>query len=228
MAFAGFPRQVRSIPVPNPVFGPLLEQIDDLAELKCTLRVIWMLHQKKGRPRFVTLKELLADRTLARALSNGGSADPSPVEQALARAIHRGTLATGVVGRAGDGERLYALNTESDRNALAGMVGGSIDAGPMPKAEPWEGAIQRPNIFALYEDNIGMLSPMIADELHEAEELYPAVWLEDAFREAVGQNKRSWRYIARILERWDREGRGDGEPGRHPKAAGHYKGYFRR
>jgi DnaD/phage-associated family protein len=63
---------------------------------------------------------------------------------------------------------------------------------------------------------------MIADELREAEELYPLEWLEDAFREAVGQNKRSWRYIARILERWEREGRSNGEPGRHLKKAGYY------
>ena len=58
---------------------------------------------------------------------------------------------------------------------------------------------------------------MIADELREAEELYPEDWIEDAFREAVGQNKRSWRYIARILERWEHEGRGHGQPGRHSK-----------
>ena len=58
---------------------------------------------------------------------------------------------------------------------------------------------------------------MIAEQLKEAEELYPSAWIEDAIFEAVSQNKRSWRYIARILERWEREGRGDGEPGRHPK-----------
>jgi DnaD/phage-associated family protein len=63
---------------------------------------------------------------------------------------------------------------------------------------------------------------MIADELKEAEELYPSTWIEEAFREAVSQNKRTWRYIARILERWEREGRTDGEPGRHLKKTGYY------
>ena len=38
MAFGGFPRRVQYTPVPSPVFGPLLEEIDDLGELKCTLR----------------------------------------------------------------------------------------------------------------------------------------------------------------------------------------------
>ena len=40
MPSSEFPPRVRYTPVPNPLFGPLLEQIDDLAELKCTLRVI--------------------------------------------------------------------------------------------------------------------------------------------------------------------------------------------
>ena len=50
MKFNGFPDRVRSIPAPAPLFGTLLEQIDDLAELKCLLRVLWLLQQKKGYP----------------------------------------------------------------------------------------------------------------------------------------------------------------------------------
>jgi DnaD/phage-associated family protein len=66
--------------------------------------------------------------------------------------------------------------------------------------------VLRTTIFALYETHIGTISPLIADELTEAERLYPADWLESAFREAASQNARSWRYITRILERWAREG----------------------
>ncbi len=67
------------------------------------------------------------------------------------------------------------------------------------------------NIFALYEQNIGMITPMIAEELKEAEKLYPPQWIEEAFKEAVTLNKRSWKYIARILERWASEGKDSGE-----------------
>ena len=67
------------------------------------------------------------------------------------------------------------------------------------------------NIFALYEQNIGMIAPMIAEELKEAERIYPSQWIEEAFKEAVALNKRSWRYIARILERWTSEGKDSGE-----------------
>jgi DNA replication protein len=59
----------------------------------------------------------------------------------------------------------------------------------------------------LYEQNIGPLTPLLAEELMDAERTYPASWLEDAFREAVELNKRSWRYVQRILERWAAEGK---------------------
>lgn len=70
MGFAGFPPKVRFTPVPNPIFGPLLEQIDDAAELKCLLRVIWLLQQQRGHPRFVSHDEILEDQVLARSLAN--------------------------------------------------------------------------------------------------------------------------------------------------------------
>ncbi len=64
-----------------------------------------------------------------------------------------------------------------------------------------------PNIFRLYEDHIGPLTPMIADELRDAEETYPPEWIEDAIRMAVENNARSWRYVNAILVRWQEEGR---------------------
>jgi DnaD/phage-associated family protein len=67
--------------------------------------------------------------------------------------------------------------------------------------------VERPNIFVLYEQNIGLLSPLIAEELKDAADQYPAEWIEAAFREAVQQNKRKWSYIRAILRRWETEGR---------------------
>ena len=228
MSFNGFPRRVRSTPVPNPVFGPLLEQIDDMDELKLTLRLVWLLHRKRGYPRSVTLSELEADRVLARALPPTGGDYRRRVRLALDKAVARGTLACDVPSGGSGGERVYALNTEREARALAGMASSRTGQDHGRKSEAPNGPVERPNIFALYEDNIGMLSPMIADELREAEELYPAEWIEKAFREAVENNVRAWRYVARILERWERDGRSDGARGRYPKEAGHYKEFFRR
>ena len=225
MKFNGFPDRVRSIPAPAPLFGILIEQIDDLAELKCLLRVLWLLQQKKGYPRFVTHSEALADRTLSTSLAG----DSGTVSRALDACVRRGTLAMAILEQKGEEERLYALNTDRDRRALAQaasdafVVGNSLTE---PTQEPWDATVERPNIFALYESNIGMLSPMIADELKEAEALYPTDWIEDAFREAALQNVRNWRYIVRILESWEREGRsrgqGDGKSRRHSQKVSRY------
>ena len=223
MAFSGFPRGVRSTPVPNPLFGELLEQIDDLAEMRCTLRLVWLLHQKKGSPRWVSHRDLMDDRALLRAASAGGGDAEAEVRRGLDLALRRGTI---LASRDADaGSEQYTLNTEEGRRAAASgpADGADGDAG----TTAWEGAGERPNVYGLYEDNIGMLSPMIAEELREAEDLYPQSWIEDAFREAVRANRRSWRYVSAILERWEREGRGDGEPGRYPKRTG-YQEYFRR
>jgi DnaD/phage-associated family protein len=76
---------------------------------------------------------------------------------------------------------------------------------PIPYLTP------RESIFTLYEQNIGMITPMIAEELKEAEKVYPEQWIKQAFEEAVVLNKRSWRYISRILERWAGEGKEDGK-----------------
>ena len=71
-------------------------------------------------------------------------------------------------------------------------------------------AVSQPDIFTLYEENIGMLTPLTAEALRDAEKNYPANWIEDAIKEAVRQNKRKWSYIAAILEHWSAEGRDDG------------------
>ena len=226
MGFAGFPQKVRFTPVPNPVFGPLLEQIDDASELKCLLRVIWLLQQQRGYPRFVTHDQILEDQVLARSLALDDGDAGSEIERALKKAVRRGTLATGTAGVGTRRRRLYTLNTPADRKALTEETGDGLSVEVEESGPPAE-PVERPNVFALYEDNVGMLSPMIADELREAEQNYPASWIEDAFQEAVTNNKRSWRYIAAILDRWEREGKNDAGSGRSTTKTG-YQEYFRR
>jgi len=77
----------------------------------------------------------------------------------------------------------------------------------------------------IYEQNIGMLSPILAQELDLLATDFSLVWFEEAVKEAVTCNKRALKYIAAILERWGREGykapmgRKTGmPPGRPPKA----------
>ncbi|MBA2453008.1 MAG: DnaD domain protein [Chloroflexia bacterium] len=75
--------------------------------------------------------------------------------------------------------------------------------------EPARLTLERPDVFGLYEQNIGMVTPILADRLTEALQSYPEEWIQDAIAESVAYNRRSWRYIQRILENWSTEGRAD-------------------
>ena len=66
--------------------------------------------------------------------------------------------------------------------------------------------VANPNIFILYENNIGLISAMIADQLKDAEAEYPNDWFAPAIQEAVNNNARSWSYVKAILARWKRDG----------------------
>lgn len=218
MEFEGFPRKMRYTPVPNQMFGPLLEGIEDLAEIKCVLRFLWLMNQKKGFPRSISRQELFSDPILISAFSGISNTPNTAISEALQKAVDHGILITADLHEENSDDHMYLLNTDSERRFLGEVKSTSPEG--MLKTDLKTRTVPRPNIFSLYEDNIGMLNPIISDELKEAEELYPQEWIEDAIREAVVQNKRSWRYVCAILERWENEGRSDGRTGRYSKADG--------
>ena len=219
MKFSGFPRHARYTPVPDLLFGPLLEEIDDLAELKVTLRAFWLWHQKRGVPRLLPESEFLDDTALVRGVKVMGGNPRDTISEGLRLSVARGTLLVHCPDASGTRESAYLINTDSERKALDRMSG----TGMVPSRREigrHEGPVElpaseRPNIFALYEDNIGSLAPILVEELKEAEQEYSENWIAEAFKAAVTQNKRSWSYISAILRRWAAEGKSNGEPRRH-------------
>jgi len=194
--FSGFPSGKLDVtPLPNLFFSELLPAIDDLAELKVTLHIIWLMAHSKSS--FVRASDLRADRTLMSSLK---TADVE-LEHGLALAVERGTLL-----HFSAEDAMYFLNTERGRRAFE-KAESSAPSRDLPR-EPAT-LVDRPNIFTLYEQNIGLLTPMIAEELKEAEELYSAAWVADAIKIAAENNKRSWSYARKILQRWKEEGRAE-------------------
>lgn len=209
--FAGFPAaRLHTTPVPDLFFSELLPAIDDLAELKVTLHFFWLLGQKKGSFRYIRRQELLGDEVLLRGLETAERPGAAALQQALERAVARGTLLQATVERDGQTEEWYFLNSARGRQIAERLQRGDwTDFPELARAESVRLQLARPNIFVLYEQNIGPLTPLIAEELREAEQSYPAEWIEEAFRIAVGQNVRRWRYVRAILERWRQEGKDD-------------------
>ena len=211
--FSGFPARMQFTSIPNVFFSRLLPQISDIAELKITLHIFWLLYGKRGYPRFTTYRELLANTSLMSSLREGDKPPDEVLRNALEMAVNRGTILHLVLDIDGTPEDAYFLNTESDRQVVAKIRNGELVLAGLKAGGKVYTDVETeppPDIFTLYEQNIGMLTPMIAEELREAEKLYPEGWIRDAIKEAVSLNKRSWRYISRILERWLAEGKSDG------------------
>lgn len=212
--FDGFPAgRQRFTSIPDLFFSQVLPAIDDLAELKVTLHVLWRVQRKRGHWRYVSRAELLTDGDFL-----AGLGDAQALQRGLDAAVSRGTLLRLSVQRDGGDDQWYFVNNQEGRRAVAQAQTGEFDVPLAPAAPPTPAPAERPNIFVLYEQTIGVLSPIIADELRDAEETYPLHWITAAFKEAARHNVRKWSYVRAILERWMREGRPDGVTKRDAKA----------
>ncbi len=218
-SFGGFPAKMSFTAVPEPFFSHVLPGISDIAELKTTLTIFRLLYRKRGYLRFVSLSELRADVALMNGLAEEGKEAQANLATALDKAVERGTILRMTMATEATSEDTYFLNTESDRQIVAKLQGGQMSVPGLKVKEPvsGSGSDKMPDIFSLYEENIGILTPMISDELRDALKLYPETWIRDAIREAANNNKRKWSYISAILERWGSEGKSDGTYRGDPK-----------
>ena len=189
-------------------FSELLPAIDHLGELKLTIYIFWRLNRMEGQFRYLTRAELADDSQFMQGMSTSPHGSGPALDEALSRAVQRGTLLKAEIPRGEGTEMLYFLNTAKGKDAVKAIADGEWRYSEESRVEIALGEDQA-NIFELYEQNIGPLTPMIADALREAEQTFPASWIEDAVRIAVENNARNWRYVAAILDRWQVEGRHD-------------------
>ena len=189
--FPGFTSSETFTSVPDSLFH-LLGEIDDLDELKLTLYVLWRLAHAEARARCVARAAMAADESFSSGLT------PQGLETGLEKAVRRGTL---LHLEQGD---LYFLNSPTGRATLEALQKDPARAADLSTAMAPRTSS---NIFKLYEENIGPLTPLIADALKDAETFYPPELIAEAFGEAVKMNKRNWKYVEAILRRWKEEGR---------------------
>lgn len=209
--FPGFPEgKLRLTPIPNLFFSDLLPHIDNLSEMKITLYAFWALTQKEGQVKYLRLVDFLNDDVFMKGLGPTPNLAAERLTDGLERAVARGTFLHINVESADGKMDLYFLNSNKGRTAVDGITRGEWRPNP-DNEEPITLLVERPNVFVLYEQNIGSLTPLIADQLRDAEQTYPLTWIEEAIGIAVQNNSRKWRYVQSILERWRQEGKQDGD-----------------
>lgn len=191
-------------------FEGILARTRDVEELKLVLYVA-QLSARSGRPA-VSQVALEAPEIMRSVV---GLDHPEPAEERLQRALGR-AVANGSLLRitVGTREARYLMATDENRVLLRRLIE-DTEAGRdlgLPEGEPVR--IYRPNAFALYEQHIGPLTPLVAERVREAERSYPRSWIERAMAEAVQYNRRNWRYVETILERWTLVGGPDEAHGR--------------
>jgi len=212
MKFEGFTKGVKYSPIPAPILNGYLEVVENFAELKTVLRAIWMLNNKKGQIRYLTQEELCSDRILTRSLlAKNVKEHQEMVVESLEAAVSHNILIESKQNS--DSRTIYFLNTESNRI----LTNKALQVPHSDELGSWEIEQDLPGPYSLYEENIGMITPIIADKIREAEAEFPSEWIAQAIIESVNMNKRNWAYISSILTNWQIEGKSNGESGQHSR-----------
>jgi len=203
------------VAIPRDLLVDALPEMTEIAEIQVTLAAARLLADRGGDDALVEEREIVRDAALRRALRVPGSPNEpdTRIATGLELAVGRGTLLRVRTRQARDEQVWYLLANDAGRTLVYGMTSGAI----APPSSIWLGDAppavepERPTIFRLYEQNIALLTPLIAEQLVRAMETYPRDWIEDAIAEAVSYNRRSWRYVQSILQTWATQGRDDGQ-----------------
>jgi DNA replication protein len=204
--FKGFPAQSRLVRIPEVFFQEVLPEIKDINELRVTLYTLWYLERLDQPVKFLTINDYLRDKTFMQSLGSEGKQD---LLSGLEKSIARGTLLCSVERPFASEDALILANTQRGRAVLSALRSGKYTVDQLA-SQTVQMDVLRPNIFELYEQNIGAITPMMAEILKDAETRYPAGWIEEAMELAVQNNSRRWKYIETILRKWKENGR-DGE-----------------
>ncbi len=198
-AFSGFTSSETFTQIPDS-FIRLLGEIEDVAELKVALHAIWRIEHIEGNFRALRESDFAAEML---------GLEGREIKRGLKKCLERGILLKAEY----EAEVLYFLNSPRGRLAVDSFTKGKLAGVPSTTRE-------RSNLFKLYEENIGPLTPLAADMLKDAEDIYQAEWIAEAIGLAVENNKRNWKYIEAILKRWKEEGRAEKQDRRNDKKDG--------
>jgi len=203
--FGGFKQKGRLIKVPGAFFSELLPDITSVSELKVTLYCFWWFTQREDA-HTIRQADFIADKVFMEGLGHRTDEQVRTLQEGLELAVTRGTLLQIVVERGTSVENYYLINSPRGRAIAEAAERGEWNPGA-PNGTALDLRVERPNVFTLYEQNIGALTPMIADSLRDLSNEVSEDWITDAIQLAVEHNKRNMKYIEAIITRWKQEGR---------------------
>lgn len=185
----------------------------DLSELKAVLMVLRL--SGASTTHAVASSDLQGPR-VARMVA--GPHNPEGAQKRTQRAVDR-AVANGTLLRVSTGtgmERRDFLLAASNRarSLVDRLRANEADsAREMGLPDVPDVSVYRPNIYAFYEQHLGPLTPLVADQLRDAERSYPRGWIEGAIVAAADSNARNWRYIETVLSHWEETGAPSGVSG---------------
>lgn len=203
--FSGFGKKSHMLKIPGEFFSEILPDIQSMPEMKVTLYAFWWV-QKREDARYFQAKDFMADEVFMQALASRSDDQADALQQGLEMASARGTfIKVTVTDAEQQSEAYYMINTARGR-----AIAEAIESGQwMPERDPQPALdlrVERPNIFTLYEQNIGPLTPMIADNLRDLSADVGDSMIEEAISIAVQNNVRKMAYIESIIKRRQTEG----------------------
>jgi len=192
--------------IPDVFFRELLPKLEDINEIKLCLYILWKANMIGDFGMPITAADILLDEIFISGFVSSTNKTKKLVTEILEKAVVDNILIKTRSERIKE-SNIYFINSPLGRKAASEKS---------RKFQPAKATLDQiqPNIFRLYQENIGPLTPIIADALREAENIYPVEWIEEAIKIAVQNNVRRWRYVESILDRWQKEGR-DGTDREH-------------
>src|SRR5215211_2928384 len=146
--FKGFTDSETFTQLPDTFFHQLLNQIDNAEELKVTLYFLWRVEHMEG-PFHALRKSDFGEKELGLSTNE--------IRSGIEKAVKRGSLLKAERARVepgrNDAEVYFLLNSPKGRAVIQAIENGTWNPEGAGSAVPFE----RPNIFRLYEENIGPL-----------------------------------------------------------------------
>jgi DnaD/phage-associated family protein len=172
----------------------------------------WLLPDGRG-PMQTNRWRFPLERCAAAPLEAAGTRDPESADVVVAGAgVSRFAQAVHSAPTKGEAEFTPGVNPAAPKPSLQP----SLEPEEEDESQPAEKRIAA--LSQLYEQNIGAITPLIADSLRLAAEEFPAAWYRPAFAAAARNNVRRWSYVQAVLDGWRRNGFG-WKPGRQPEGS---------